>query len=90
MNIMVTTSRIRSILKGIRTEKDAAAALRAHRIRYSFSTEGGFTHIRIPYRAGSLRVYRTASKSAPLVVTAAAPAPYQFSRPVWPTWEVDA
>ena len=90
MNIMVTASRIRSILKNARTEKDAVAALKAHRIKYSFSTIGGVFHIRIPARSGALRVYRTACKTAPMMVVPATPVPYQFSRPTWPSWEVDA
>lgn len=90
MNIMITAPRIRYILKDIKTEKDAAAALRAHRIRYTFSTSGGIFHIHIPVRSGALRVYRTACKSAPLAVVAAVPAPYRFTRPAWPSWEVDA
>ena len=90
MKLLLTASRVRSVLGDARTEKDAANALRAHRIRYSFSTVGGVLHIRIPARSGTLRVYRTASRTAPLVVTMAAPVPYQYTRPVWPTWEVDA
>ena len=90
MNIMVTAQRVRAILKNARTEKDAVAALRAHRVRYSFSTVGGVFHIRIPARSGTLRVYRTASKTAPLIVAAAAPVPYQFFRPTLASWEVDA
>lgn len=90
MNILLTASRVRSVLKDARTEKDAVAALKAHRIRYSFSTVGGVFHIRIPARTGTLRVYRTACKSAPLTVAAETPVPYKFSRPVWPSWEVDA
>ena len=90
MKLLLTASRVRSVLADARTEKAAAEALRAHRIRYSYSTDGGILHIRIPARSGMLRVYRTASRTAPLVVTTAAPAPYQFTRPVWPSWEVDA
>lgn len=89
MKLLVTAPRIRSILKDARTEKDAAAALRAHRIRYTFCTDGGSFHIRIPSRSGMLRVYRVASRTAPFLVTMAPPAPYQYNRPVWPTWEVD-
>lgn len=90
MKIMITSARIRSILDGLHTEKEAAAALRSHRIRYSYSTEGGYLHIRIPARSGAIRVYRTASRTAPLVIASAAPAPYQYTRPTWPSWEVDA
>ena len=68
MKQLVTASRIRSIIAGLHTEKDAAAALRQHRIRYTFSTEGGAFHIRIPSRSGCIRIIRLASRSAPLVV----------------------
>lgn len=90
MKITVTPARVRSILDGLHTEKEAAAALRAHRIRYTFSTVGGFLHLRIPARTGILRVYRTSCRTAPLVVAPAVPVPYQFTRPTWPSWEVDA
>ena len=69
MKIMLTPERIRSAIADARTESDAALALRRHRIRYGFSTEGGYTHIRIPVRSGIVRIYRTASRSAPLTVT---------------------
>jgi len=68
MKQLITTSRIRSIIAGTHTEKDAAAALRQHRIRYTFSTEGGTFHIRVPSRSGCVRIIRTASRSAPLLV----------------------
>lgn len=68
MKILLTTDRVRSALADAKTEKDAALALRRHRIRYGFSTEGGYTHIRIPVRSGVVRVYRTASRTAPLTV----------------------
>lgn len=68
MKQLVTAGRIRSIIAGLHTEKDVAAALRSHRIRYSFSTEGGALHIRVPSRSGCVRIVRTASRSAPLLV----------------------
>ena len=90
MKILITANRVRSILQGLHTEKEAAETLRLHRIRYSYSTEGGYMHIRIPARSGILRVYRTASRTAPLIIAPAVPAPYQYTRPSWPSWEVDA
>jgi len=86
--LFVTVSRIRSILADARTEQDAALALRRHCIRYRFSTEGGYLHIRIPARRGVVTVARTASRRAPLVISAAAPdrVPYPFPVPCW-TWD---
>jgi len=89
MKIFITADRVRSILDDARTESDAALALRRHRIRYTFSTAGGFLHIRIPARAGVITVTRTASKSAPLRVAAAVPAsvaPYPYPVPCF-TWD---
>lgn len=86
---LVTLPRIRAILAGAMTEQDAALELRAHRVRYSFSTAGGILHIRIPARTGIITVTRTASRTAPLAIAAAAPAgpvPYPFPVPRW-TWD---
>lgn len=82
MKALLTVSRIRSVLAGARSEKDAAEALRRHRIRYTYSTTGGVFHIRIPARSGIVTVTRTASRSAPLVITAGYPSPV----PRW-TWD---
>ena len=73
MKILLTADRIRSVLSNARTEKDVTESLRRHRIHYRFSTEGGYTHIRIPVRSGVVRVYRTASRSAPLAIISSAP-----------------
>ena len=89
MRILVTADRIRTILDDARTEIDAALALRRHGIRYSYSTAGGVFHIRIPSRSGVIIVVRTASRTAPLAITAAAPAvpaPYPYPVPCW-TWD---
>ena len=86
---LVTLPRIRGILASARTEQDAALELRAHRVRFSFSTAGGFLHIRIPARTGIITVTRTASRTAPLRIVAAAPAgpvPYPYPVPAW-TWD---
>lgn len=69
MKHMFTTSkRIRLILKDCRTEADAQILLRSHKIRYKYSTDSGFLSIVIPTITGSVRVYRTASRSKPLHV----------------------
>lgn len=88
---LVTVSRIRAILTDARTEQDAALELRAHRVRFSFSTAGGFLHIRIPARSGIITVTRTASRTQPLRIAAAlpagaGPAPYPYPVPRW-TWD---
>lgn len=86
---LLTPDRVRSILDGARTEIDAALALRRHHVRYSYSTTGGTLHIRVPARTGTVIVYRTASRSQPLRVAAAAPAgvaPYPYPVPRW-TWD---
>lgn len=68
MKQLVSSTRIRSVIAGAITERDATDALRRHRIRYTFSTEGGVFHIKIPCRSGAIRIIRTASRSAPLVI----------------------
>ena len=86
---LVTLPRVRSILADAKNEQDAARALRARRVRYSFSTAGGVFHIRIPARTGTITVTRTASRTAPLRIVAAAPAgsvPYPFPVPCW-SWD---
>ena len=86
---LVTVPRVRRILDGIGTETDAALELRAHRVRFEFSTAGGFLHIRIPARSGVITVTRTASRRAPFRIDAGAPpvpAPYPFPVPRW-TWD---
>ena len=87
--VLITANRIRAILANTRTETDAALELRAHRVRYSFSTAGGVLHILIPARSGIITVTRTASRTAPLAIAAAAPArpaPYPHPVPCW-TWD---
>lgn len=74
-NIMITASRIRSVVQGCRTEKDVEKSLRTHGIKYSYDTSAGFLSIRIPARSGSVRVYRAASRSAPFLVSSVPPAP---------------
>ena len=80
MKCLVTIGRVRSVLDDVKTESDAALVLRRHRIRYSYSTEGGIFHIRIPASSGIITVTRTASRSAPLAIAAApaVSAPFPF------------
>lgn len=54
----ITAARVRSIIAGANTEPEVVAALRRHGIRYSYSTETGYLHIRIPCRTGCLRIVR--------------------------------
>ena len=74
MKMLLTPARIRSALDGARTEKDVELSLRAHKIRFSYDTRAGFLAFRIPARSGAVMVYRTASRSVPFAVRAAAPA----------------
>lgn len=79
MRQLITSARVRAIIADAATERDITDALRAHRIRYGYSTEGGYLHIRIPSRTGVIRVYRTAGRSAPPVFgPGAGPVPFRF------------
>ena len=73
MKPIITAARIRYIIADTRTEKDIADSLRAHRIRYRYSTEGGILHIRVPLRSGCLMISRSVTRSAPPVVRFAPP-----------------
>lgn len=89
MKALITASRVRSILAGACTEIEAARILRAHRIRYSYSTAGGVFHIRIPARSGVVSVVRTAGRSAPLAIVSGGPegpVPYPFPVPCY-SWD---
>lgn len=68
MKILLTADRVRSILTGARTEKDVENILRAHRIRFSWTTSPGFLAARVRVRSGSVLIVRTASRSAPFSV----------------------
>lgn len=72
MKLLITADRIRSAIAGATTEKDVELSLRSHKIRYSYDTRTGFLAFRIPARSGSVLVYRTASRTAPFTVKAAA------------------
>ena len=74
MKMLLTADRIRAALDDARTEKDVELSLRAHKIKFSYDTSAGFMAFHIPARSGVVLVYRTASRSAPFMVRAAAPA----------------
>lgn len=74
MKMLLTADRVRAIVADARTEKDVELSLRSHKIRFSYDTGAGFLAFRIPARSGVVFVYRTASRSAPFMVRAAAPA----------------
>ena len=83
MKMLITPSRIRSVIAGAMTERDVTDSLRSHRIKYSYSTDGGYGHIRIPARSGSVVIYRTVSRSAPFIVRSA---PAADSLRLWPAY----
>lgn len=66
--MLVNSSRIRSIVADCKTEYDIVLALRSHKIKYTYTTETGILNIRIPYRKGCIRIYRTCSKNTPFMV----------------------
>ena len=85
--MLITAGRVRSILADARTDRDAADALRRHRIPYHYSTAGGYMHICIPGRRGMITVTRTASRTAPLAIASGpVPAGYPYPVPHW-TWD---
>ena len=72
---LVSVSRIRSVVDSARSDNEIAAALRRHKIPFSYSTSTGFLHIRIRSRSGPILVYRAAGRSAPVVIRSAPSAP---------------
>ena len=80
--MLITSDRIRSVIADCKTEIDIVSTLRAHKIRYSFSTDTGILAIRIPCRKGYIRIYKTCSRSAPFTVRTESPAPYNYPFPV--------
>ena len=80
--INVSINKIRSAIAGCMTEIDVINSLRKHKIRYSFSTDYGFTQIRIPYKKGYIRIYRTCSRSAPFIVSVIPAVPFIAPVPV--------
>lgn len=76
MSMLITSSRIRSLITGARTEKEVESLLRSHKIRFHYSTDTGILSIRIPCRKGYIRVYRTCSRSCPFQVRTVGPVPF--------------
>ena len=74
--IIVTPSRVKSIVADCKTDADLIANLRYHRIKYAYTTETGFLSVVIPCSTGKLRVYKTASRSNPFRVAPVSPAPF--------------
>ena len=75
MKVLITASRVRSVLDDARTEKDIELTLRAHHIRFSYDTDSGCTVFRIPARTGSVIVSRSAGRPGRFTVrSASAPA----------------
>ena len=66
--IAITSNRIRSIIAECHTEMDVAKTLRYHKVKYSFSTDGGTLAVMVPCRKGMIRIYRTCSRSVRFMV----------------------
>lgn len=66
--MVISAERIKSIVSGCKTQPDIISALRMHKVKYMFTTETGFLSIRIPYKKGIIRIYKTCSVSCPFVV----------------------
>lgn len=82
--ILITSSRIRSLISNCKTERDIIHVLRSHKVKYTFSTDTGFLSIRIPCKKGIIRIYRTCSRSAPYMVKSTDTGyPYHVPRFVW-------
>lgn len=77
--ILLTADKIRSIVADCKTEQDIIFSLRSHKIKCGFSTETGFTTIRIPYRKGVIHIYRSCNRSCPFVVRSNASLPYSWN-----------
>ena len=77
--IIITKSRVKSIVSECKTDVDLIANLRRHKIRYGYSTDAGFLSVVIPCSTGKVRVYRSASKSNPYKVAPVSPAPFYYN-----------
>ena len=84
--VALSIKRVRSVVADCKTENDIALALRSHKIKYSFSTDHGFLQIRIPYRKGFIRIYRTCSKACPWFVSTVPSVPWFAPVPVIHNW----
>lgn len=71
--IILTPNRLKTIVSECKTDADLAASLRHHKIRHRYTTESGFLSVVVPCSTGSVRIYRTASRSNPFRVIPASP-----------------
>lgn len=78
--IIITPSRVKSIVSECKTDADLVANLRHHKIRYGYTTETGFLSVVIPCSTGKVRVYRTASKSNPFRIVPVSPTPFYYKK----------
>lgn len=86
MKLLLSPARVRSIITGAVNEKDIENALRAHKVRYSYTTAPGYLAIRVPVRSGAVLISRAPARSAPLRANMT-PAPgYPFPLPRF-TWD---
>ena len=66
--VIITQNRVKAIITGCKTEMDIISALRARKVKYSFSVETGIMNIAIPCKTGTVRIYRTFSHNAPFAI----------------------
>ena len=64
----LSSARLRALVSDCKTEIDIVRTLRAHKVKYTFTTETGYMTIRIPCKKGTVRIVRTCSRSWPFVV----------------------
>ena len=76
--IIITKSRVKSIVSDCKTDVDLIANLRRHKIRYGYTTDAGFLSVVIPCSTGKVRVYRSASKSNPYKVVPVSPTTFYY------------
>lgn len=74
--LLITSARVRAIISDCKTEPEIIRKLRAHGIKYRYSTETGYINIRIACKKGTIRIYRTASRSRPFLVRQDIPVPF--------------
>lgn len=79
--MFTNAQRLKAIISKAKTEQEIILLLRAHKIKYSFTTETGFLNIRVPLRKGCFRIYKIASRSAPFVIRfdPGKSVPYEFN-----------
>lgn len=75
--VIITPKRVRSMLADCKNEAEVASTLRYHGVKFRYSTDSGFLSILVPCCSGTVRIFRTASKVCPMVMTSVAPVPYR-------------